>query len=363
MMQWFRAWACRLAGLALMGLAAGCQTQPGSGNVVQAPAAPVTAIQLALPQAWGGDLRCTPGQCLLGAVEHESGKLNLLRLQGRSAMLLDQQAVAYHPDSAAWLSDDWLTAAVEASSSLDIFRVSVGHMAPVHRVALGFAPRDVIVLAAQNGQYRLLATPYSGNKVAIVDWSEGSPTVDKVRASAWCEAPWHPTRVRQLPGGPGGGVAVACLDDKKVVAVSEADLYAQPRTLASFDAIPRQVRPSPSGAWLYVALETGGRNARIDMHTGELQWIKAAPTGSVGVAVLADDLVIWGDSGLLTLQRLGSHAEVLETRALRTSGFSTNVRLQDIDGDGQTDALVLNSAGERSDVLYGPLWERAQPQP
>ncbi|HQQ71771.1 MAG TPA: VCBS repeat-containing protein, partial [Alicycliphilus sp.] len=320
------------------------------------------SITLALPDAWGGDLRCAAGACLLGAVEHENSKVVLLRLKGRGAERLDEQAVAYHPDSAAWLSGELLAAAVENSASLDIFRTSGDRLAPVQQLPVGFAPRDVIVVPAAEGQYRLLATPYRGKQVAWIDWREGAPA-PQPRMAAWCEAPWHPTLVSRLPGRKGGGIAAACLDDKQVVAVSESDWYAAPKVLASFDAIPRQARPSPSGAWLYVALETGGRNARIDMQTGELQWIKAPPTGSVAVAPLADDLVIWADDQRLTLQRLDAQAQVLETRSLRTSGFSTSVQLHDIDGDGALDALVLNSAGKRSDVIYGPLWQQAQPQP
>lgn len=157
-------------------------------------------------------------------------------------------------------------------------------------------------------------------------------------------------------------MAAACLDGKKVVAVPEADLFGAPKVLASFDAVARQARPAPSGKWLYVALETGGRNARINMESGELQWIAAAPTGAVSVAPLADDLVVWGDDRQLTLQRLDAQGAVLETRALPTSGFSTGLQLVDVDKDGALDAVVLNSSDKRSDILFGPLWEHAAPR-
>ena len=183
----------------------------------------------------------------------------------------------------------------------------------------------MVLVDAQPGHYRLLATPYSGKEVAWIDWQVGPDTV-KVDKSQWCEAPWHPVRVSHLPKIAGGGIAVACLDGKQVLAVSDADLLAPPKVLATFTAVARQSRPSPSGQWLYVALETGGRNARINMTSGELQWIAAPPTGAVSVAPLADGLVAWG-------------------------------------GDSQLDVVVLNSSGKRSDVIYGPLWERAMPRP
>ncbi len=372
-MRIFFVWRSRVAVVAAALLAAGCQVSQlppatHAAGAVGQPHSPLEislqSITLDLPVAWGGQLLCGPADCLLGAVEHENNKLSLLRLKGRTATLLDRQAVDYHPDSAAWLTPRLLAAAVEKSRSLDIFEVTQDRLARLTQVDVGFAPRDVIVLpASAEGRYRMLATPYSGQEVAWVDWNAQAPQTAQVRKSPWCETPWHPTRVARLPQSAQGGIAVACLDGKKVVAVSDADLYAAPKVLASFDVIPRQARPSPSGLWLYVALETGGRNARIQMQTGELQWIAGDPRGASAIATLADDLVIWGDDQRLTLQRLDGAGQVLETRQLRTSGYSTSLQLQDIDGDGQVDLLVLNSAGKRADVIYGPLWEQAQPVP
>lgn len=370
-MRQLHVWSGRLVSMAAVLLVLGCQTALVSSEpkamVVQGMAGPQDregqAIQLDLPDAWGGQLFCVVSECLLGAVEHENGKLSLFRLKGRTSTRLDQQPLAYHPDSAAWLSPQLLVAAVERGSTLDIFRLGNERLTRLAQVHVGFAPRDVIVLPAQAGQYRMLATPYSGRGVAWVDWREEAPRAAQVFSANWCQAPWHPVRVSQFPQASQSGIAVACLDDKKVVAVPEADLSATPKVLASFSVVPRQVRPSPSGQWLYVALETGGRNARIQMQTGELQWIAGDPRGASAVAVVADDFVIWGDDGRLTLQRLDGSGNVLQTRELRTSGYSTGLQLQDIDGDGYLDILVLNSAGKRADVVYGPLWEQAQHRP
>ncbi|MBS0610827.1 MAG: VCBS repeat-containing protein [Proteobacteria bacterium] len=363
-------WFGRGVGVAAVLLAMGCQTAPvpsapkvaGQDTAASRAGAP-QAIQLNLPYVWGGQVICAASDCLLGVVEHENSKLSLLRLQGRTAAPLDRQPLAYHPDSAVWLSPQLLVAAVENSASLDIFQNAQDRLTKLAQVVVGFAPRDVIALPAPAGQYRMLATPYSGQEVAWVDWNAQQPEAAQVRKTRWCEAPWHPTRVSQLPQSTQGGVAVACLHDKKVVAVSDADLYATPKVLATFKVIPRQVRPSPSGLWLYVALETGGRNARIQMQTGELQWIAGDPRGSSAVTALTDDLVIWGDDRRLTLQRLDGAGSVLQTRELRTSGYSTGLQLQDIDGDGHPDIVVLNSAGKQADVIYGPLWEQAKPLP
>jgi len=372
-MRLSRMWHCRCLALLATFWMLGCSgvpTSPSSEKAAQDATLAkaekaLQAIQFDLPEAWGGQLQCAaPSGCLLGAVEHENGKLSLFKIRGRVATLLDQKPLAYHPDSAAWLSPQLLVAAVEKSTSLDIFRVEGGRLVPLVQANVGFNPRDVIALPTQaGGRYRMLATPYSGTGVAWMDWSEDSPQVVNVRKAKWCRAPWHPTRVSKWPQSAQSGIVVACLDDKTVIAVPESDLSAAPKVLARFTAVPRQVRVSPSGLWLYVALETGGRNARIHMQTGELQWIAADPRGSSAVAALADDLVIWGDDRRLTLQRLDEAGRVLATRELPTSGYSTTLQLEDIDSDGQTDVLVLNSAGKRADIIYGPLWEQAVPKP
>lgn len=350
---------------------AGCQTQPQK----VAPKNPATAgsesvaadkgrLQLDLPDAWGGDVRCSASGCLLAAVEHEKNTVVVHRLEkNRTSRLLSKFSVPYHPDSAVWLEDDVLAAAVEDGATVDIFRLVDEKLVKLQGVSLAFGPRDVTLIQAAAGRYRLLATPYSGNKVAWIDLHDGAAGAAKVTPATWCKSPWHPAKVGQLPKMSGGGVVVACLDDKRVVAVPDSDPMATPTVLATFNVIPRRAVPSPSGRWLYVGLETGSRNARIDMQTGELQWIAASPNGSVSVVALSDDLVLWGEDSRLIMQRLDAQGAVLESGELPASGFSTDLQVLDVDGDGVLDAVVLNSAGPKSDVIYGPLWERALQRP
>jgi hypothetical protein len=83
----------------------------------------------------------------------------------------------------------------------------------------------------------------------------------------------------------------------------------------------------------------------------------------VSVVPLADDLVLWGEDSRLVMQRLDAQGAVLEAGQLPASGFSTGLQVIDVDGDGVVDAVVLNSAEGNSDVVYGPLWERALQRP
>ena len=366
------AWSFRVryvvVGLALGWVLSACQTSPVAQKVevggVRAGVDKIGRISLDLPEAWGGDVRCGPSGCLLGAVEHERNAVVVHQFtRERTSQLLSAQAVRYHPDSAIWLTDDLLAAAVEDSAGVDVFRLTQNKLVKLATIPAGFGPRDVVLIESSGGHHQMLATPYIGSEVVWMDWQESAPGQAKIRRSRWCKSPWHPTKVSRVPKVQGGGVAVACLDDKRVIAVSSDNLMAAPLVLATFSAVPRQVRPSPSGQWLYVALETGGRNARIDMETGELQWIEASPMGAVSVALLADDLVVWGEDSRLRLQRIDAKGAVVETRELATSGFSTGLQLVDLDGDQELDLMVLNSSGKRADVIYGPLWDAAAQRP
>lgn len=355
---WHRLWGV-LAGVVLL---SACQTRPLEQKDLSATRVEqeIGRITLDLPEGWGGQVRCGSQGCLLGAVEHERNAVVVHKLlPNRSSQLLHTHAVPYHPDSVIWLSDELLAAAVEDSGGVDIFRFTGGKLNKLQTIPAGFGPRDVFLVSAAGGGYRLLATPYIGNDVVWMEWRDGVGESPRVQRSRWCQSPWHPVRVSMLPQSAGGGIAVACLDDRRVVAVPDDNLMATPRVLATFNVVPRQVKPSPSGRWLYVALETGDRNARINMQTGELQWIPASRMGAVSVEFLSEDLVMWGEDGRVRLQRISETGTVLESRDLSTSGFSTSLQLVDLDGDHHLDLVVLNSAGTKADVIYGPLWDKA----
>lgn len=365
------AWRAAALGLILWGVS-GCQggaaiaplpeaaPPPGSGTH-GAEAQP--RLSFPAPDAWGGEVRCGGGQCRLALVEHEAGFVVLHRFEGRKLRELARAKLAYHPDSATWLDGDLLVTAVEAGGTLDVFRTTANGLQRLAQLPMNFAPREALVLGGTGGVHHLLAVPYSGDTVAWLRWRQGAATTERLQRSVLCKAPWHPVAVARAPKLPAGGIAVGCLDDRRVMWAAPPDAGLPTRELARFDAVPRQVQPSPSGRWLYVALETGGRNARIDMDTGAVQFVPSPiETGVVAVAPLTDDLVAWSADGRIYLQQLDAAGAVLQTRWLATSGFGTGLQLIDVDGDGQQDLLVLNSAGRDSDVIFGPLWEHAQTQ-
>lgn len=362
------AWAA--LGAAVLWALVGCQGGPASAPARGVlPAAPLPAAAAAAPEgartsfsapeAWGGQVRCAGGHCRLALVEHGKSEAVLHRFEGRGLQEVARAKLGFHPDSAIWLNDQLVAAAVEVGSTVDILRAGERTLEPVAQLAAGFNVRDVLLWGGDHGVYDLLAVPYNGEQVAWLRWREGEPAPEQVRRVTLCQSPWHPVKVSRAPQQRAGGIAVGCLDDRRVMWASPPESGLRPRELARFAAVPRQVRPSPSGRWLYVALETGARNARIDMDSGAVQFLASPLTGALAVAPITDDLVAWSEDRRIYLQQFDAAGAVVHTRWLPTSGFGTGLQLVDVDGDGQQDLLVLNSAGEKSDVLFGPLWAQA----
>lgn len=316
--------------------------------------------------AWGGEVRCLEdGSCRLGAVEHNGDAVSVYELRGRLGELIGRQEVAHHPDSAVWLDDETLIAAVEVSRSLDVFRVlDDGGIEPAGQIPLDIAPRTVRLLPpqAESGipAHRLVVAPYSGSTVNYVEWSTIQSAEDAAVVSAkWCGTPWYPSVVERAPRHSEElGVAVACYDERRVIWMPQSALLKPAEELAVFEGVPRQVKPSPDGRWLYVAIELFGQNARIDMDSGEVQMLHHPEPSTFSVAPFADDYVIWGGDLLLSLQKFDSDGQVIETRWLPAAGVVEDIQLVDIDGDGEQD-LVVFGAEEEVEILFGPLWDSA----
>lgn len=337
--------------LALSGCAGGTPS-PSEAEVLQ--------IHLPIPAAWGGDVRCSTAGCRLAAVEHERGTLVVHQINQRTTKPVSRVEVAYHPDTAKWLSDNLIVAAVEGASGLDIYQASGDQLTRVAQVSVGFQPRDVILLSSKMGYYSLLATPYSGDQVAWVTWSPHAPNSANVVNQVLCKAPWHPQLVHNLASREVEGVLVGCLDDQKVVFVKVPGAALQtPDVIQQFTAVPRNVAVSPNGEWWYVSLELGGRNARISTKTHELQWLQATTWGSIAVASVDDETVAWGEDLRVVLQRYDATGKVLASKVLPTTGFSSSLQVVDADADGNLDVVVYNSSGEQVDILFGPLWDNA----
>ncbi len=353
-------WAACLAIFCLSGCGVGTVANPG-----QPPAAESSqSLVIDSPGVWGGEARCSSRGCVLALVEHELGNLALYELSRSGARLIDKHHLAYHPDFAIWLSDTVVVAAVEIASSLEIFDVKNGKLVHKLQIPVGFAPRNVQLISGSNGIYQMLVSPYSGTEVAWVEWNSNDPNGITVKKDKWCEAPWFPFAAPKIPGSGKSGLAVACRGDGSFLSIRGSALEQEKtvkKQLANFPQVPAMAAASPAGNWLYVALETSSKNARIDAETGAIQWLDATPEGSVAVRILPDETVVWAEDGRLKLDRYDPQGRTIESRWLKTSGFSTNIQLVDIDGDNQLDVVVLNSGGVRSDVIFGPLWENAKP--
>lgn len=355
----------RLMVFAITALLAACagtvRDDTPSGVPANAAAQGASAfLQLPSPEVWGGEVRCTHANgCRWVAVEHEVNTVVLYSIEGRRQRLLDRHTVAYHPDSAKWIDDQHVVAAVEKSRSLDIFSVSAeGKLQPKAQIDVGFEPRDVLVLPARDGGWLLLATPYRGQQVAWVHWRQDAPP--RVARQSWCASPWHMTVVPQGPRGQGPGLVTGCLDDNQVLYLPLPDtldkaVAAQPQVLRRFDHVPRRVGVTPSGRYWYVALELGGKVARYDLAADTWQMLPFSVFGAVGVAPYDDDTVAWGENNRVFIVRYDAAGQVVVQRSFPVSGLPTELQWIDVDRDGHLDLISMNSTGPASDVLFGPL--------
>ena len=345
--------------LAVVAGLSACSTPPGQLPAIAAKTVASTSASHVLqsPDVWGGEARCTSSTCQWFGVEHETSHAVLYKFQGRRSILTDRVKVAYHPDSARWLSDNLVVAAVETSKSLDVFSVSSeGKLSLAKRIIVGFEPRDVHVLPAEEGGWLMVATPYKGNDVAWVHWREGAEPI--IHLQKWCGTPWH---VSNVPPGKDGvaGLLTSCRDDRQLLYMPKPNNWSQvlvlkPKVVHTFDHIPREARSTPSGRYWYVALELGGRVARLDTTSSKWTWMPFSDFGAVAVAPLSDDAVAWGENNRILINRYDSEGKVLSESVHKTSGFPTGLQWIDVDGDGALDLIVMNSAGAAVDVIYSP---------
>lgn len=335
----------------------GCASPSVSVSPVTEIAKPV-ATQLPSPDVWGGEARCDKGSCRWIGVEHELNQVVLYRIDGRRATLLDKAPVGYHPDSARWINERLVVAAVEATQSLDIFAVGDdGKLRSIDQIPVGFAPRDVWVWPVSEGGWLLLATPYLGTQVTWAHWREGDAA--KTVSQTWCDTPWHVFQTIHPKGGQ-AGLLTACRRDRRVVWLPQPSSWqavpdTHPRVAQVFDDVPRRVQASPSGRYWYVALELGGRVARYDTVRDVWQWMPFPEVGAVGIAALTDDTVAWGENQRVLIVSYDEEGKIRAERSIKTSGSPKGLQWIDLDGDGAEDLIVMNSSGPAVDIFWGPL--------
>lgn len=339
----------------------GCQMQhAGVNGSDHGDAAGEIMHRIYAPEPWGGDVRCGVHGCLLGVVEHENNILALHKIENKSSALLAKYPVGYHPDSAFWINDDYLVVAVEFSQSLDIFRIRGNNLELERQIFFNFRPRNGLSIKNQDGTFTILAVPYNGKNIGWFKFDPAKSSDQIVSEVALCEAPWHPVPISSYLGNQKTAIVVACRGEGTIMIFSPMGGKADSRTIATFKDVPRQVKPSPDGEWLYVALEVNGSNARINMKNGSVQRLSIPGNGSYSVGPLKDQTVAWGGSGKVYLQKIGENGEIQAQKILKSSGFSSDLKVYDLNNDDFEDLIIFNSVNQHVDVIYGPLWSAAQ---
>jgi DNA-binding beta-propeller fold protein YncE len=331
----------------------GCATKSADSTAYaqQNDVARESSIKIPSTYSWGGEARCNSAkECYVILVEHEASNVVLYKIENNKVKVLDKVAVAYHPDSAKWINDNTIIAAVEASASLDVFQIESEKLKLIKKIDIGFQPRDILVVASDGKNFRMVATPYSGKSVVWVDMNLNDMQKVNLRRQDWCGSPWHPAKATMNDTN---GLIVSCLDSKQVLFVK--NMNEAPIEVYKFENVPRMVKASPSGKWLYVALELGGRNARIHTQTREFQWLDAPGWGGVSIEFVTDGKVIWGDDKRVFIQDYDETGKVLTQSQIPASGFPTMIQYIDINSDGEKDLIVFNETDVPSDIYFGPI--------
>jgi WD40 repeat protein len=316
------------------------------------------------------------------SLSHKDGVLAVWRISGERSIIPLQRddAVGFHPDAVRVV--DWdddgrmeLLVAAEGMHQIQLWEENEkGAFALSKAVGTALPPRDLAVADFDgDGKKDIVVGPYNGTVVELL-WGRGDFVFERQALTAG-ETPSHPqVGDWDLDGDP--DIVWSDWDSASIRLQRNQggrkfvqQMLKQPE-LTQVRTSPRQVRlvDVDGDGWMDIvaALETG-EAARIyynDNGKGVrgTEDIPAPHWGysHVGITRDGDELMLGlTEENRTVLVKPGT--EGWELRQIPSGSLPLDPTFADLDGDGVTDFIVANSAEHTLTIVYGPLWERAQP--
>lgn len=342
--------------------------------------AEIERLQIAIGEPWSVAVKTDDDGATIASISHSEGYLAVWEIdRERGLELQHQENVGFHPDFVRWVDwdddgdSDELLVTVEGRKKVQLWRDGFMGLSKIGEITTADAPQTLqIVDLDADGHRDLIIGPYDEERVTLY-WGngDGAFTFDEPSYVDAHKAPTYPQPVDWDGDGrtdivwsnweTGTVQLTRNTGSRKFIAVSLHDVE---------DAAPRQVRVADldrdGHPDMIVALEVG-KAARILYNDGRglLRGSEDIPAPTIGYseAIATEDadgelLLAMSEVDQVVFAKRDGDGWAL--RRVAVSGLLLDLQFADLDADGHLDLLLPNTGGRQIEVLFGPLWQRAE---
>lgn len=313
---------------------------------------------------------------LIAAVSHSDNYLAVWSVDKlRKTEALAKAEVGFHPDHVSWV--DWdrdgnpheLLVTVEGLSRVQIWKYGERKLTKLQEIPVTDPPRTAKITDFDaDGNLDLVLGPYTGDRLTTL-WNDGNSfTQGFISAGQW---PSYPAIADWNRDGRPDIVWSAWQEGCVSVALNQGKREFDVRELRpAGPGSPRQVTAGDVDGDGYpdlvVPLEVGGGALIVynDTH-GEAKQTEmiAAPVAGFSSAAVDDPV----DVSMLALSAAGIEilarkiSDEWQLKQFEVPAIAADPQFADVDGDNELDLIFANSGGKSADIIFGPLWDKAQP--
>lgn len=346
-----------------------------------APAhAPLPAVlDIPLEKPWSVSAVVTDsGAALLAATSHTKGLLEIWQVTSsrQPLRLASDDRAGFHPDGVRWISPTELLVAGEGTGKIQHFSFVDNKLKLLQSIPSGNAPFDMVAGDLDgDGNLDIVSGPYSGDKLSLL-WGQADGKYHQ-EFLATEAVPLHP----RLSDWDRDGKTDIVWANRTTGSVQLAHNLGQRkfevRTLhPRGPGHPREVTVGDidnDGFPDLVISQEAGKPAIIMFNDGkggvrpEQVEIPAPIFGYRSAAITRvqnSPMLALGEEGMIVLARPRGN-DLLHTswerRKLPAGSMALDVQFIDLDRDGEMDLVFTNSGSGSVQVIFGPLWEQAEP--